>query len=122
MWRRLFLPLSFLCIGSSSPMPDMTGVGQAAARMNDHTVELYFLLVMIAMQFIAAGVTAYRNGKTMERLAGAFDKVATSIQIGDAQAMANMAVIQHELGAAGRQREEIARKLRDFNRAAANRP
>jgi hypothetical protein len=106
-----------LLTGSSSPLPDMGAVGQAAQHMNDQTAALYFMAVLLIALIIEKLLTGYRHGKTTERLAGAIDRLAGAIQSGDAQAMAMHAVMQNEMQSAARDRDKIARNLKDFNPA-----
>jgi hypothetical protein len=140
MKRRLLLA----CLGFSlaacsaghsvSGIPDMGAVGQAAAHLNDHQSDNYFLMVVIAMLLAASGFTAHRTNKDRAeqrksddelnlRLAGSIDKLAESIRDGDGQAMANFGVIKTEMELAGRDRSEakadrarIARNLKTSER------
>ncbi len=96
---------------SSSPLPDMEGVGQAAHGLNDTQSAMYFMAVLLVALLIERGITGWRTASTTNRLATSIDKLREVIGNGDAQAMANMAVIQHELKEARDERKQIARNL-----------
>jgi hypothetical protein len=74
-------------------LPDMVAVGDAAHGLHDTQTAMYFTVVVSVPLIIERMATGWRHGKTTERLAGSNDRLASSIQSGDTQAMANMAVI-----------------------------
>lgn len=112
-------------MGNSSPLETATQVIATPGDWRAMTGLLAVLLI-IAGGFIGGilrGARIERDkrderfGSIADRLAVSVDGMTEAIQGGDAQAMANMAVIQNEMTIAARQREQIARDLRDFNRA-----
>jgi len=92
-------------------MPDMAGVGKAAEHLDDVQTAMYFMAVLLVALITRDLVTGWRAAATASRLASAIDKLREVIGNGDAQAMANMAVIQHELSQAREDRAEIKKAL-----------
>lgn len=110
MWR-LSLILAMLLLTASSPLPNMGEVGEAAAHLNDTQTAMYFMAVLLVALLVERGMTGWRSASTTNRLATSIDKLREVICNGDAQAMANMAVIQHELRMAREDRKRIASAL-----------
>lgn len=95
-----------------TPLPDMGRVGEAAHGLDPATAAIYFMAVLLVALLIERGLTGWRSGKTSHRLASAIDKMTEVIRSGDAQSMANLAVILHELTEGRSDRTHIKEELR----------
>lgn len=95
-----------------TPLPDMGTVGEAAHGLDPATAAIYFMAVLLVALLIERGLTGWRSAKTSSRLATAIDKMTEVIRSGDAQSMANLAVILHELTEARSDRGKIQKELR----------
>lgn len=108
-------------------MPDMAGVGRAASSLTETQTAMYFMAVLLVALMVRDLVVSLRGMTTSNRLADTISKLTEVMSSGDAQSMANMAVIQHELAEARHQRDltkaqsdAIQQELREAREERAN--
>lgn len=106
MWRRTAPVLGFLCT-ASSPLPDMAGVGEAAAKLSDSQTNQYFLMVVIISFMIERAWAGIRHSRTADKFAAAATKLSEMIQSDSTSLTVNLAMIQRELADARAERAKI---------------
>ena len=94
-------------------LPDMTGVGDAAAKMptDSSTVVLYFLLVLIAILVTKDIVGAWRHARTADKFASSAEKLSDVMKTDALQVTVQLALVQRELAEAKTERAKIMAAL-----------
>lgn len=104
--------LSLLLLTSSS-LPDMTGVGEAASKLPDpQSVMFYFLLVLNIAQFSKDIIGGYRHDRLMRSMAATMDRVSQVMSNDTLQITVGLAMVQRSLDEAKGDRATVKEVLK----------